>query len=333
MKNILLTTTALVMTAGVASAEVAISGYAEMGVLGGSDIETQFHNDIDVTFKLMGETDMGLSFGATIDLDEVVGSEASINNKDNLSSVFVKGSFGTLTIGDTDGAFDWAMTDIEMLTTIADDHTAHDGFNGNSGFDGFYDGQVARYDYSFGAVGVAASVELADEAIPGVNLDPALALGVKYSGSFSGGTFALGLGFATVGANAFEPLGYELTGSVDADLIGVSAKVDMENGLSVIANYSMWDADVDGSTGEDAFVGGIDVKHYGLGLGYTTGALGLSANYGKYKVDAYNGFSEEAEGFGLAANYDLGGGAKVMVGYGDTSHGSSTWSAGLGMTF
>ncbi|MEQ8367166.1 MAG: porin, partial [Roseicyclus sp.] len=48
MKKVLFATTALVATAGVAAADVAVSGGAEMGLFGGSGTETQFFTDIDV---------------------------------------------------------------------------------------------------------------------------------------------------------------------------------------------------------------------------------------------------------------------------------------------
>ena len=57
MKHILMATTALVTTAGIASADITLSGWAEMGMVGGNGGETEFHQDIDVTFKMSGETD------------------------------------------------------------------------------------------------------------------------------------------------------------------------------------------------------------------------------------------------------------------------------------
>ncbi len=145
MKKVLLASTALVMTAGVAVAQ----GRRALLLLrrsGSRALEetlgwtaTVFHNDFDVKITLSGETDSGLTFGATMDLDELRGD--SIDPDGNLSSVFVSGSFGTLTMGDTDGAFDWAMDDIVWGTAIADDHSSHAGWNGNSGLDGSVDGQ------------------------------------------------------------------------------------------------------------------------------------------------------------------------------------------------
>src|SRR6056297_3279247 len=120
-------TTALVATAGVASADIALSGAAQMGIQGGSGFTgadanqntTQFVQDIDITFTMSGTADNGLTFGAAIDLDENAGG------------------VGTLTMGDTDGAFDWALQEVDYngAASINDDHTVHAGFSGNAGLD------------------------------------------------------------------------------------------------------------------------------------------------------------------------------------------------------
>ena len=317
MKKILLTTTAMVAFAGAASAEVSLSGYAEMGIIGGSaaGFETQFHNDIDVKFTLSGETDNGLTFGATIDLDEVtnVGDDNGIPNTGNDSSVFISGGFGTITMGDTDGAFDWAMQEVgdNVANAIADDHTAHAGFNGNSA-DGAYDGQVLRYDNTFGDFGVAISAEMDDTGVGSTSWG----LGVKYNASLGGVDLGLGLAYH----------------DYDVDSAwGLSVDAKFGNGFRAILNYSDL-GDTDG--------GGVGETHTGIGLGYTSGAVSVEANYGIYDEG-----TNEQSGIGLAVNYDLGGGAVVMAGYGDSDcnlGGSgpvygcadeSTWSIGLGLSF
>ena len=63
MKNILYATTALVATAGIASADVSISGFAEVGIFDTGNGDMQLFNDIDVTFSMTGETEGGISFG------------------------------------------------------------------------------------------------------------------------------------------------------------------------------------------------------------------------------------------------------------------------------
>ena len=75
-------------------------------------------------------------------------------------------------------------------------------------------------------------------------------------------------------------------------------------------------------------------EHTGVGLAYTLNGVSLHANYGNYDFD--NGTN--ADGYGLAANYGLGGGATVMVGYGNgTAQGATadvtTFSVGIGLSF
>ena len=154
MKRVVLTTTSLVVAGGMAAADVSVSGSAELGVAGAKGMDAIFHKDIDVNFSLSGATDSGLSFGASIDLDEA--QDADTFNKNG--HVFVSGVFGTLTLGDTDGAFDKALTEVGSGGAIADNHTGHPGYEGNSGLDGFTGntGNILRYDYALG--GVTASV-------------------------------------------------------------------------------------------------------------------------------------------------------------------------------
>lgn len=297
MKKLLLASTALVAFAGAASAEVALSGYAEMGVRGGNDIETQFHNDISVTFSMSGTTDSGLEFGASVQLDDSNGPGA-IDGAWVMDDeyVWISGSFGKLTLGETDGALDWALSEIYMGTSLADDHSTHAGAYWNTGLDGIYDNQVMRYEYSFGEFAAALSAELDDTGVD----DAAVGLGVKWAGDMGGTAVGVGLGYQSNG---------------DIDVIGVSANATLANGLALNAGYV--DLDVD--------------EWMGVGIGYTSGPLLVQANYGEY--DSGN------DGFGLVANYDLGGGAVVMAGYGSGDAGSfngggdDTWSIGLGMSF
>ena len=192
MKKLLSATSALAATVGFASAQGAtVSGTASMGILGGDwvldrdpnvettlfsnppvhapDIEGQsefeLHTDIDVTFTMTGQTDAGVTFGAMIDLDESDGdggegaSGAFDNRKQGGEEIFVSGAFGTLTMGDTDGALDWALQDIG----IGDAHTSHLGYVGNDYADSKGgDGQIARYDRSFGDFAVALSAGIAE---------------------------------------------------------------------------------------------------------------------------------------------------------------------------
>jgi outer membrane protein OmpU len=244
MKKVLLATTALTMSAGVAFAEVSISGFAEMGVSGTNSSETVFHQQIDVTFGMSAETSSGLTFGASVDLDEDASAVAA--GQDAGVAVYVKGAFGNITLGDTDGGFDWALTEVGMGSALSDDHTSHAGYSGNSGLDGENNGQVARFDYSFGQVSVAASYD-----VDSAGTDDIMGFGVKYDA-----------GVAKVG------VGYQ---SNDADTIyGVSVSGET-SGIQYAVNYS--DLDTDGT-------------HMALGLGYTMDSLMIAANYGVYESTA-----------------------------------------------
>ncbi|MCV2867207.1 porin [Defluviimonas sp. WL0002] len=302
MKKVLLASTALFAFAGAAAAEVSLSGYAEIGVFGGDDVDTQFHNDIVINVNMSGSTDNGLEFGAKVQFDDTNGS-SNINGwpRYDDEAVWVSGSFGKVTLGETDGAYDWALSEIYMGTSLFDDHSTHAGAYWFTGADGWYDNQVMRYEYSFGDFAAGISAEMDDTGTG----DTIMAIGVKWSGNMGGVDLGVGLG-------------YQSANSMDA--VGLSLSAAMANGVNVTAGYA-----------DDEFWGG---EWWGLGVGYTAGALLVQANYGEWDYGD--------SGWGLVANYDLGGGAVAMFGYGSSSSGSGgsfngngddTWSAGLGLSF
>ena len=315
MKKILLATTALVGFAGAASAEVSISGYAEMGIAGGNrGADTQFWTDANVTFSMSGTTDGGLTFGAKVDLDSIPGNVGPGLTQGG-ETMYISGSFGKITMGDTDGALDWAAQEIYMGTAIADDHSSHAGAYWNSGLDGTAGGQIARYEYSFGSFAAAVSAEI-DTSIANNDV---FGVGVKYSGDFGGTKVGFGLGYQD---NSVQ------------SMYAVTANATMSNGIVINVGYADLDAQAVGANDTWA----------GIGVGYTTGALLVQANYGTY--DLLGGGT--VDGWGLVANYDLGGGAVVMAGYGTSSnvpvtpagneigglYGSDdTFSVGLGLSF
>lgn len=315
MKKVLFASTALVATAGVAAADVAVSGLAEMGIFGGTGIETQFFQDLDVTFNMSGTTDNGLTFGATIDLDESTGAAPAVNNNadDGGASIFISGDFGTLTMGNTDGAMDWAMTEafnVGNPGTLGDEETEHAGALGDY-LDGDYDGQIVRYDNTLGDFGFAVSVEADDTG----TRDLGYAVGVKYNLDLGGTTVALGVGHQRA----------NYAGNVDGDITGISATAKMAAGISAGVTYSQFN--------NAAGIVGADGNHVGVGAGYSMGAVSLHANYGQYDFD--NG--AEIKGYGLSAGYDLGGGLSLLAGYGNSDIGglpsTDRYTFGASMSF
>ena len=316
MKNILFATTALVATAGIAAADVSVSGSAEMGLVdtNATNQGFEFHQVIEVTFGMTGETDGGMTFGATVQLDE---ASASTANDDAGATVFVSSDFGTVTMGDTDGAFDWALAETGMGGTLNDNHTTHAGYNGNSGLDGLagqnYDGQVLRYDYSINGFGVAVSLEQDNNAL-GAATDDITGFGVTYAMDMGGTAITLGAGTQDAGANE--------------DITGASVKAVMANGVTLVANTS------DQSTSATT-----SVESTGLGVAYTMDALTLTANWGEKTTKTTGSADVKADGYAVVANYDLGGGAAAQFGYASSNTGVAaakdlnTVSIGLALSF
>jgi len=332
MKKLLIASTALVATAGMAAADISMSGYAEIGMTdNGGAVGMEMHSDMDVTFKLSGASDNGLTFGATIDLDEVSGGIASTGGP---HAVHVSGAFGTLTMGDTDGALDKANAEVASLTSISDNHTAHAGYNGGAGLDS---GDILRYDTTVAGFGVSASIGQSDVAVA---------------------NDVMGYGITTTLGTVAVSAAYQADNV--QDITAVSAKTTI-GGLTITANYSeatmaatpkvdavtaLFTAST-GSTVNDVYVAAVtevaainnSYEHSALGLAYTINGVNLHANFGTYDYDD----GSKADGYGLAANYSLGGGATVMVGYGNGNARAtaitpqagdvSTFSVGLGLSF
>ena len=109
MKKLLLASTALVMSAGVAAADVALSGDAWMG-LGYDDTaadEVQMISRARVLFTLSGETSTGLAFGASFRADNAGAAAGG-----TAGSVFIEGEFGKLSMGDVSSGLEatWFRT-------------------------------------------------------------------------------------------------------------------------------------------------------------------------------------------------------------------------------
>ena len=215
MKRVLLATTALGMSAGVAIADVTLSGAADMGIAGSKDDSVRFHTDIDVTFTLSGETDGGVTFGSAIDIDEASDdlkkNAAGTQTVDHATqkddehggiAVFIEDAdgFGKLTLGDANGAVAAVVSDARGAGpgSIGDNHE-HGGSSGNDGLDGKHDGQILLWERAIGSgFSAAASVELSDDidGKPGGNThDPIIGIGGKYSMAMGMGTLGLGLGY------------------------------------------------------------------------------------------------------------------------------------------
>ncbi len=309
MKRFMLTTTALVLAGGMAAADTSVTGSAEMGVAGSKGNDAKLHKDIRFKVTLSGATDTGVSFGAAAELRHAGKYQAGGAE----GAVFISSAFGTLTLGNTDGAYDKALTETGMGGALTDDDTSHDGYNGNSGLDGNAalanaGGSILRYDYALGNITTSVSGEFGDDGNDSSN--NALGVGVAWAGDIGGIGMGIGVGYQTGKAGANKQ-----------SIAGASVSVDMGNGIKAVVNGSNHDT------------GSTSVTHTGIGVAYTAGPLTLAANGGQY---SHKG-GGKATGAGLSAIYNLGTGVdfKVGAGSGKDAEGEkgSTWSAGLAFSF
>ena len=284
MKKLLLASSALVLSAGVAAAEVRVGGDGRMGIIKGFGTDDlAFTSRIRISFAASGETDGGLTFGGSIRADNSGGGAAG-----TAGSVFISGAFGRLTMGDVSGAAEAAVGDVAGvgLTGLGDLNEATYLSNGGAGVR-----PTMRYDYTTGALGFHLS---ADNPIA----SEAYSVAVTYNGgAFKGG------------------LGYEVNDDIDADHIiaGVEATF---GGATVKAIYGT--ADIGGASGDqygvslayafdaitatvfyydDEELGGAEA--YGIGAAYSLGG-GATLRGGYVQNETAD---DDAFDFGIALTF------------------------------
>ena len=359
----ILAAAALGATAGSAGADVTVTGAAEMGIAGSSGDSIRYHTDINANFKMTGETDDGLEFSTAIDLFEVDATDVNATTNDDehggiaITLTHKRLKFGNLTLGDTDGALDWVMREVthDIGGSLRDDHEGHAGFSGNDGLDGRHDGQILRWNNTYGGFSLALSAELDDEFGKSTTGGPhdkyggddeaILGIGGRYVANLAGGTqVGIGVGYQTGGDN--WDITYKKDNSTaiqtahtnfDEHAVGMSVDLVFGNGLQTILNYSRMKADgtgyVDPSNPTTSpFYGGTEtVTHFGIGLGYKIGTTTIGVNWGSKETDETIDYDfvnpqnalvvnhVDSEGAGLTVTHGLGGGATVQFGYGDSS--------------
>jgi outer membrane protein OmpU len=347
MKKLLLATSILAGTAGIAAAEITLSGDARMGFLDEfvySDVATDdigFTSRARVGFTFSGETDGGLSFGASFRADNSNGAAGG-----TAGSVFLSGAFGKVSMGDVDGAALAAVGHVDGvgLTGLGDRNESGFIGNGGTGDDDLTD--IESLDTSFG---------LDDDTNFGLTGDPS----VLYE--YTTGNIGLFVGLTNPGFSAdFEtevgPIGDDgITTNGEAWTLGANYKTD-----AYMFGIGYEDTSVDFSnttTGGALF--NISADHIYLGADATFGAFTGKIRWGQASIDTVDAdgvaiavddlptdFDQwsvsgtyamdaisvtafyadkqfenslganvlERQSYGLGASYDLGGNAKVVGG-------------------
>jgi outer membrane protein OmpU len=303
MKKVLLATSALAMMAGAASAEIALSGSARMGLVftdtaAGSD--AFFSSRVRIVFTASGETDTGLSFGASMRADQIGGNGGtSTGDTNGDSTVFISGAFGKLTMGDVGGAADALVGQVSGVGYGPNDSLQEIGFVGTTK-------TAAYYEYSSGAFTFGLGAGQLDN--PAGTLRNELNIAVKYATD----AYSVALGYETADAG-----GTPVVPAEDLISLGASAKF---GGATVKARVS------------DSNIAGKDTT-WALSVDYTTGATTLTAFYTDF---GNTGASTDTQHVGIGASYDLGGGASVAGGIvqqlNDAATGDNTF-ADVGLKF
>jgi outer membrane protein OmpU len=250
MKNLLIDSTALVATAGMASADITISGSANAGIHSGLDtagastavVADGIYSNAGVAFALSGATDNGISFSASVDVmagNKVDQGDFEYDGDDDgamdLGAVSMAGTFGTLTFDD-------------------------------AGIDNLYNDAYTAADVSYSTTVGAVSLTVAHDTS-----------GAADANSMSAGYTASGMGFTllasdgSAGTSASVAVSYALN-----DTVSVTGKTDQVagaesvqtitasttlNGVSVAlssANNSTWDVDLGYTAGGFALTYGVD---------------------------------------------------------------------------
>ncbi|WP_370393311.1 porin [Cognatishimia sp.] len=260
MKKVLFASTALVMVAGAAAADVTVSGSANMGLFY-NGTTTVVKNEIDIDVAGSGSTDGGITFGASVDLDaESNNSAHTTGTGASDPEVFISYEGLTLTVGDIGEASDQGgLADVGFDGIGIDDSAEIGAF-------GSHDVHVA---YSFGDIAVAASID-SDSS----NDD----WGIGMSTSFDSVSVAVGFG-STAGANqTTATIGYS-AGAFGANIFYVDNGTNTGQGIDI--SYTSGDltitavfADNDGAGTQEA---------YGIGFAYDLGGATLAGGFGEAK--------------------------------------------------
>ena len=284
MKKILLATTALALSAGIANAQaVSISGEGRMGIMArnaGVWTWTQ-ENRLQFNFSVSVQGDHGLTFGAY----SRARIQASATNTFGESRVWVESNGFRLTFGNNDGAFRGAGVshgyaggcgvgyeggqqcgDSAGLLSVTQAHNSTGQHN--NVVTGLPGTGRARIDYTMGDTRVALSHDRNGSTEFGVR------------SSFDAFTVALGYTNNGGAASAFQSV-WALSGHYNGGSWGVGAVVANGNGVT---NYSLsGNAQLGGGNlyGYVGRVGGANT--YGLSYGYGLGG-GATATIGAERV-------------------------------------------------
>jgi outer membrane protein OmpU len=263
--------------------------------------KTSAVNRMRVTFTGSGETDGGISYGATVRADN---SGVGASSGGMAGSQYVSGAFGKVTMGDLGGADKDATGNIAGV-----------GLTGLSDYNEVTYQAAAGHNlgYSYSTSGMTFGYSQDTKVTTGSNS----AMGVSYSGDMGGATISFGVGQSKVGDST------QTTMSVSASSGGLTLKA-----ISSSNDNGPADAEVTERKQTGALAAGNDVGYRaavaaktnadtdttGVSVSYSMDAMAVSAFT---KTVATSGSADmDYSGFGFS--YDMGG-VKLSAGVVDAN--------------
>lgn len=362
MKKILMTTVATIAFASAAAAEVVISGSGYMGAVydtgvdgkdGGdnssvvfdpatgtfvrtSEAGIRFQSRARVNFALTQETDMGLTFGASIRADQ-----ASDANKGQAGSVFMSGAFGTISMGDVAGASESAVGNLSGVgyTGLGDFNEAIYLQQSNSDLDNQDEKLTAfalpavLYEYTTGnaslyvSFGNPGGIAIDDTTFDTINvnvedtvIDQTFGLGANYAvDNYSAGIGYESLDISGIATNTITSEQSEFNETIDSWILGGSATYQA---FTFKAQYGQGSGDT------------LNLTQYGVSGDYTFDDVTVTAFWRNVELETSGDTaSAKSQPFGLGVTYDLGGGASIAGGLVDPDRLDEDYRADLGVTF
>ena len=368
MKKILLGTTGLVAVALLATAasadtpKVTLGGFSDFQAGWTNDDQDAnrrsqaFRNDNEITVKVDGKTAGGLGYGAEIDLEADTTADAD-NQGTNASRTFtyLEGNWGRAEMGDVNSAAGNMRVDASTLaaatggingawTYFVNGTVDPDGYISTSklvtehgsvtglGNESLYNStKISYYSPKFSGfqAGVSYTPALsrgqgAGGADPlnrvdntGGDVENIWDLGLGYEGTFSGVKLAA--------AATYEMGDAEDNTTEDTRAWNLGALVGYQ-GFSAAASYGDWD-DSDNAAG-------LESNYWTAGLGYTAGAIGVSATYLNSEREVAANDTNEFDNIVLGAEYKLAAGLTpyAEVSFYDFDDGDNTANENQGTT-
>jgi outer membrane protein OmpU len=339
MKKVLFATTAFAALAagGSAMADITLYGSARLGLYYNDDAENELQTTSRTRFgvTMSGETDSGITFGADMRADHTVNDDADSGQQ---GEAFVSGAFGTLSFGDTNGADEQWVGDLNgdlSLTGLGEyDETAFVSNGGTFAEDDTYDfaenaeaRPTIRYDFDIAGFGLSLSSNsgLTD-----------IGVGTGYQGTVAGIDLELGLGYYNfAGFTTDDVLGVVVDPDTElpvTDIIEEGAEIDDGEQYSAVLGFGAFGADMN-VIYTHATANDLAYQTAGIGGEYTFDAVTVGAYYRiVFDTDGFEDvidLDSDDDVYGLTASYDLGGGARIAGGV--VNDYSETWTADLGI--